>query len=121
MNIDERYSTTMWADEKMYVDDASYRTFIAERMRDDLSKALITALCTNDAIVAIKGDSTTRKDDYTCGIYCRQDIYAKKLVRCKDCKFYKQLDSDCPYCGEDGYYKELPGEDDYCSKGELKE
>lgn len=44
-----------------------------------------------------------------------------ELIRCKDCKFYKQLDSDCPYCGEDGYYKEFPCEDDYCSKGERKE
>lgn len=41
-----------------------------------------------------------------------------ELVRCKDCKFYKQLDDTCPYLGEDGYYKELPGEDDYCSRGE---
>lgn len=44
-----------------------------------------------------------------------------KIVRCKDCKFYKQLDSACPYLGEDGYYKELPGKDDFCSRGERKE
>lgn len=44
-----------------------------------------------------------------------------KVVRCKDCKFYKQLDDTCPYLGEDGYYKELPGKDDFCSRGERKE
>lgn len=44
-----------------------------------------------------------------------------KVVRCKDCKFYKQLDGTCPYLGEDGYYKELPGKDDFCSRGERKE
>ena len=42
-------------------------------------------------------------------------------VYCKDCKYYKQLDSACPYLGEDGYYKELPGKDDFCSRGERKE
>lgn len=45
----------------------------------------------------------------------------KSIVRCKDCKYYKQLDDACPYLGEDGYYKELPGEDDFCSRGERKE
>ena len=42
-------------------------------------------------------------------------------VYCKDCKYYKQLDNTCPYLGEDGYYKELPGKDDFCSRGERKE
>jgi hypothetical protein len=43
------------------------------------------------------------------------------IVHCRDCKFYKQLDSDCPYCGEDGYYKEFPGENDFCSNAERKD
>ena len=51
-------------------------------------------------------------------------VFDKKYilpVRCKDCKFYKQLDDACPYLGEDGYYKELPGKDDFCSRGERRD
>lgn len=119
MNIDDRYSTSIWADEKMYVDDAGYRDFITKRIQDDLSKALITALCTKDAIVAIKGDSTTRKDEYTCGVYCRQDIYVKELVQCRDCKFWNRYDDvqvigSCSRYG-DNYNKR---ETDFCSWGE---
>lgn len=44
-----------------------------------------------------------------------------EVVYCKDCKFYKQLDDACPYLGEDGFYKELPSEDDFCSRGERKD
>ena len=121
MKTNDRYCTSIWADEYTYVHDADYRDFITNRIQDDLARALITALCTKDAIIAIKGDSTIRKDEFRSGIICRQDVYIKNFVQCKDCKFYKQLDSDCPYCGEDGYYKEFPGEDDYCSKGERKE
>ena len=46
---------------------------------------------------------------------------AELVVRCKDCKYYNQMDDVCPYVGEDGYYKELPGKDDFCSRGERKE
>jgi len=50
----------------------------------------------------------------------KTDILKGELVRCKDCKFYKQFDDACPYLGEDGYYKELPGKEDFCSRGERK-
>lgn len=87
MKIDDRHSTIIWADEKTYVDDADYRDFIAKRIQDGIANALITALCTKDAIVAIKGDSTTQKDEFRSGIICRQDVYIKDLVQCKDCKY----------------------------------
>ena len=92
MAADNRYCTSIWTDEKTYVENADYRDFIAKRIQDDLAKVLITALCTKDAIIAIKGDSTTRKDEYTCGICCQQDIYVKELVRCKDCKYWDNHD-----------------------------
>lgn len=88
MKIDDRYSATVWADEQAYNDYADYRNFVVNLIQEKLSKELITALCTKGSIIAIKGDSATRKDESTGGIYCRQDIYVKELVRCKDCAYY---------------------------------
>ena len=47
-------------------------------------------------------------------------VDAVEVVRCKNCKYYGQQDSACPFLDEDGYYKELPWEDDFCSRGERK-
>lgn len=49
-----------------------------------------------------------------------KEYKAEPIVRCKNCKFYKQLDSVCPYLGEYGYYNEFPDENDFCSRGERK-
>lgn len=128
MKVDDRYCTSVWADEKTYVDDADYRDFIAKRIQDDIAKALIVALCTKDAIVAIKGDSTTRKDEFRSGIICRQDVYIKDLVQCKDCKystpqtFYDKGVKGlfCNYRGSIGDWRYRTA-DDFCSRGERKD
>lgn len=63
--------------------------------------------------------------EIVCDDYGSSSVYSvdkiTELVRCKDCKFYKQLDDACPYLGDDGYYKELPSEYDFCSRGERNE
>lgn len=127
MKVDDRYCTSVWADEKTYVDDANYRDFITKRIQDDISKALITALCTKDAIVAIKGDSTTQKDEFRSGIICRQDVYIKDLIQCKDCKQFRPstMYKDggvCLLANDEGYgiCRVVCG-DNFCSWGELKE
>lgn len=113
MKTSDRYSTCVSVDERLYVDDEGYRNHIVEHIQNELSKALISALYTKDAIVAIKGDSITQKDEYTCTINCRQDIYVKELVRCKDCKWID-------LCKDPEHY-EYKGANGFCSKGERKE
>ena len=127
MNIDDRYSTSIYADEKTYVDNADYRDFITKRIQDELSKAIMTALCTKDAIVVIKGDSTIRKDEFPSGIICRQDIYIKDLVQCKDCKQFRPstMYKDggvCLLANDEGYgiCRVVRG-DNFCSWGERKD
>lgn len=122
MKIDDRYCTSIVADEKMYVDNADYRDFIVKRIQDDISKALITALCTKDAIVAIKGNSTTRKDEFLSGIICRQDVYVKELVRCKDCKYCITHNEIlfCNYQGSIGDWR-FRTETDFCSRGKRRD
>lgn len=127
MKIDDRHSTIIWADEKTYVDDADYRDFITKRIQDELSKAIMTALCTKDAIVVINGDSTTQKDELRPGIICRQDVYIKDLVQCKDCKYsvYEQwvdaLDIYTCYRTSSAMANEHCRATDFCSWGERKD
>lgn len=122
MKIDDRYSTSILADEKTYVDDADYRDYIAKCIQNNLAEALITALCTKDAIVAIKGNSTTRKDELCSGIICRQDICVKDLIFCKDCKYYEWIvrSNDFGQCEYD-HCQIVREPDDFCSRGERKD
>lgn len=120
MKIDDRYSVSIWADEKMYVDDRDYRNYIIERIQNKLSKAIISDLCTKGAIVAIEGDSTTRKDEVTCGIICRQDVYVKELVRCKDCKKHTDGNKEFHevFCE---VYEVVKSENGYCDEAVRKD
>lgn len=63
-------------------------------------------------------DLIDKDDPHTIDIHGKTYIRA---VRCEDCKFYKQLDGDCPYLGEDGYYNCFPDKDDFCSRGKRKD
>jgi hypothetical protein len=67
------------------------------------------------------GEEAQDYDEMFIGVIRRQP----ELVRCKDCKYYR--DGDCWHeCDNDGqiYYQSVinePNPDDYCSRAERKE
>ena len=86
MTIDDRYSVATAIDKMLYEENADYKKFIENRMKDELSRKITEDLYENGSIVVIKGEKTVRDDPGLWEIICRQDIYVKKLTLCKNCK-----------------------------------
>lgn len=85
--------------------------------KDDAINAIFNALaaCTDMSEESMKKTAHKTIDCIDCSVV--------EIVKCKDCKHnpHNTIDDICPFVDSDGYVKEFPYDDEFCSRGERKE